>query len=122
MTDTTTTPPPARGGACACTCRVCGCTFPSHHHRNTICSDRCRAKRNDLSRKAYRERLAQGIVSDRGKIPPQPVAPRVVPVKRAATLADTPDIPAVTAARGDYLTGGAAATMQAPSGGRSLGL
>ena len=56
-----------------------------------------------------------------------PVAAYTAPVRtpqphrtvlRARTLADTPDVPAVAAERGDYLTGAAAATMQAVSGAR----
>lgn len=105
-----------------CRCTVCGEEFKSVHHRNRICSDECRREQARVSKELYRYRVANGLVRDRRPLEPRTVAPRPAPTRRAATLAETPDVPAVTAARGDYLTGGAAATMQAVSGGRNVSL
>ena len=101
-----------------CRCTVCGEEFKSVHHRNRICSDECRLTQQRVSKELYRQRVAAGLVRDRRPLEPRTVAPRVVPVRRAATLAETPDVPACAADRGDYLTGGAAAAMQATSGAR----
>jgi hypothetical protein len=101
-----------------CRCTVCGEEFKSVHHRNRICSDECRREQSRVSKELYRYRVANGLIGDRRPLEPRTVAPRAVTPRRAATLADTPDTPAIAAERGDYLTGAAAATMQATSGSR----
>lgn len=115
MIDTTTTPPPARGGVKHC--QYCGDQF-THGQRDKYCSDEC-AHGAALRRKRKWNR------SNLKSTPPVvvPPMPHAAPApRRASTLAETPDVPAVTAARGEYLTGAAAATMQAVSGGRNLSL
>jgi hypothetical protein len=94
-------------------CQHCGDKFTPRTLSQKYCDDECAhgaALRKQRGRNRQRDTTA-------GPLPartPQPQ--RTVP--RARTLADTPDTPAITAERGDYLTGGAAATMQATSGGR----
>lgn len=101
-----------------CRCTVCGEEFKSVHHRNRICSDKCRREQARVSKELYRYRVANGLVRDRRPLEPRTVAPRVATPRRAPTLAACDDTPAVMAARDSMLTGAAAATMQATSGGR----
>lgn len=99
-------------------CQYCGDQF-TPGARDKYCSDEC-AHGAALRRKRKWNRNNPKVCYDRPAVVTAPL--RITLVRRAATLAETPDVPAVTAARGDYLTGGAAATMQAVSGGRNLSL
>ena len=114
MTDTTTTPPPARGGAKKRpACQHCGNGFVPRTASQKYCDDECAygaALRKQRGRNRQRDTTAGPV--------PAFVSQRAAPVRRAATLAETPDVPAATADRGEQLTGGAAAVMQATSGGR----
>lgn len=99
-------------------CQYCDDQF-TPGARDKYCSDEC-AHGAALRRKRKWNRNNPKVTNVGDPIVTPPV---VAPtMRRAATLAETPDVPAVTAARGDYLTGAAAATMQAVSGGRNLSL
>jgi hypothetical protein len=101
-------------------CAVCGVMFSPRYAHEKYHGPACRAVGKALSNAAYdAQRGGREYAEAREALAvlqrtPQPQRT----VLRARTLADTPDVPAITAERGDYVTGGAAATMQATSGGR----
>jgi hypothetical protein len=94
-------------------CQHCGNGFVPRTLSQKYCDDECAygaALRKQRGRNRQRDTTA-------GPLPVRTPQPQRT-VLRARTLADTPDVPAVAAERGDYLTGAAAATMQAVSGSR----
>ena len=100
------------------TCGHCGDQFIPKFGQEKYCGPDC----------AYNAKLRKGRVnrgmpfheSAQALAELKASRPAPVQIKRATSLAETPDVPAVTAMRGDYLTGGASAGMQAVSGGRNL--
>ncbi len=104
------------------TCAQCGIEFQPELTRQKYHSPACAAeaahqkgKERDDKRAADRARWRAEY---RNTPPPVQPAVRRVPTLRARTLAETPDLPCDTAARGDMLTGAAPAANH----GASVGL
>lgn len=121
MRETKNTPARARAGAAARThaCRACGDAITSGDLSRKYCCDLCEIGAGLRSKSSRSQRLyaesATALAALLGT-----ARPKQRPVVRAATLAETPDVPAATAtARGDYLTGGARAVVQAHSSAAS---
>lgn len=87
------------------TCLNCPTPFDTKNPAAKYC-DVCRPLMKAAKNRECRLRGREGT---RTTAPPFRPAARRVPTLRARTLAETPDVPAEAAARGDQLTGGAPA-------------
>ena len=99
-------------------CQVCGITFQSEFPQTKYHSEICRAKGKRLSEQKYHrdaKKREYELAAESLRQIQQP-APRRLLLPRAASLAETPEIPA-RATRDDVLTGAAPAASYGTSVG-----